>query len=118
MTKPVNDIAPISTTDKSKRDRELYVMNLPSGISPNDIMELLNTALISIEANTKIGKPIISAWVNSNEEFTLLEFRSSDECLNALKLNGMQLLNKPIKIGKPMYADEMTNKQTSNNKHI
>lgn len=38
IPKPTGENAPISTTEKSKRDRELYVTNLPSGLSSKEIV--------------------------------------------------------------------------------
>lgn len=110
MTKPslLNENIPISTTEKTKRNRELYVTNLPSNISIDEIKGLLNTAMISIEAHVESGLPIVKAIpVENNPNFTLLEFRCEEECQNALKLNGMQFLDKQIKLGKPIYTDEI-----------
>lgn len=53
------DEIPVSTSDISKKEVELYVINLPSDLTEDQIKELLNTALISIEANDKPGNPIV-----------------------------------------------------------
>ena len=107
---PKNDKAPLSTTEVSKRDKELYVTNLPSGLSPKDIVTLLNTAMLSIDSSIK-GDPIVNA-VQLDNEYTLLEFRNAEECLKGFKLNGISLLNKPIVIGKPIYSeDELLNQK-------
>ena len=101
-----NETVPISSTDKSKREKELYVTNLPNDLNPTKIVEILNTALRTIEANTTNQDPIIGAYTTSDKEFTFLQFRSIEDCNNAFKLNGMQILNKPIRIGKPVYSDD------------
>ena len=101
-----NETVPISSTDKSKREKELYVTNLPNDLNPTKIVEILNTALRTIEANTTNQDPIIGAYTTSDKEFTFLQFRSIEDCNNAFKLNGMQILNKPIRIGKPIYSDD------------
>ena len=132
-----NETVPISSTDKSKREKELYVTNLPNDLNPTKIVEILNTALRTIEANTTNQDPIIGAYTTSDKEFTFLQFRSIEDCNNAFKLNGMQILNKPIRIGKPVYSDDTNvttqekemfptlssfekdlNNKTSNNNHI
>ena len=111
IPKPTGENAPISTTEKSKRDRELYVTNLPSGLSTKEIVNLLNIAMISIEANIKPGDPILNATTIPDKDYTLLEFRTPEECVNGYKLNGMSFLNKPIVLGKPLYSDEIEKNQ-------
>jgi hypothetical protein len=86
--------APVSTSDPSKRDRELYAANLPKGLTPNDVITLLNSALVAIEANLKPGDPILSAWINVDQNYALLEFRCPKEANNAFKLNGLKIIDK------------------------
>ena len=100
------DEIPISSSDISKKDVELYVINLPGDLAEEQIKELLNTALISIEANDKIGNPIINAKRGKNGKFFILEFRTPNECKNAMNLNGMKILNRTLKIGQPNYLCE------------
>ena len=82
------------------------MVNLPGDLTEEQIQELLNTALISIEANDKIGNPIVKATKGKDGDFFLLEFRTVNECQNAMKLNGMKILNRKLKIGQPNYINE------------
>ena len=100
----INEI-PISPSDISKKDFELYVINLPQDLSEDQIKELLNTALISIEANEKKGEPITKVTKPKNGNFFILEFRTRTECKNAMNLNGMKILSRTLKIGQPNYLD-------------
>lgn len=93
MNKPTI-IAPISTSDPSKHNRELYIANLPEGLSPNDVTELMNTAMVAIGANLKSGNPILSTWMSSDSNYAFIEFRSPEETNNAFKLDGISLLGK------------------------
>ena len=106
---------PISSSDVSKKDVELYVINLPSDLTEDQIKELLNTALISIEANDKIGNPIVNVRKGKNGKFFILEFRTPNECKNAMNLNGMKILNRTLKIGQPNYLNENEGNNLSNN---
>ena len=54
----------------------------------------MNTALISIKGNTQSGNPIIDIWMNTEQKFAFLEFRSPEEASNALKLDGLNILGK------------------------
>ena len=101
----LNEI-PVSPSDICKKDFELYVVNLPQDLAEDQIKELLNTALISIEANEQKGEPITKVTKPKNGKFFLLEFRSRSECKNAIKLNGMRILNRTLKIGIPNYLNE------------
>lgn len=90
----VNETAPVSNSDPAKADRELYVANIPFGIGPNDLMQLLNNAMIAIGANLRSGNPIISAWMKENNQYAFLEFRTAEEANNAFKLDGISILDK------------------------
>ncbi len=68
--------------------------NLPKGLTPKDVTELLNSALVVIEANLKAGDPILSAWINPEQNYAILEFRCPKEVQNAFKLNGLKLIDK------------------------
>lgn len=94
LNKLTSDQAPISTSDPTKRDREIYISNLPEGLSPNDITELINTAMISINANVKSGPPVIGCWISAEQNCAFLEFRTPEEATNAFKLDGISLLEK------------------------
>ena len=100
------DEIPISSSDVSKKEVELYVINLPSDLAEDQIMELLNAALVSIEANDKIGDPIVKVTKGKNGNYFILEFRTANECKNAMNLNGMKILNRTLKIGQPNYLNE------------
>jgi hypothetical protein len=100
------DEIPISESDISKKDIELYVINLPIDLEEDQIKELLNTALISIEAKDKIGNPIIKVTKGKKGNFFILEFRTANECKNAMKLNGMKILSRTLKISQPNYSNE------------
>jgi hypothetical protein len=75
-------------------------MNLPDGLSPNDVTQLINTAMIAISANIKSGNPVLSTWMSSELNYALLEFRTPEETNNAFKLDGISLLGKVILLKK------------------
>ena len=66
----------------------------------------MNTAMIAINANLKSGNPIISAWINPESNCAILEFRSEEEANNAFKLDGLSIVGKSIKIGRPQHPGE------------
>ena len=70
----------------------MYVANLPEGLTPNDVTELMNAAMIAMDANINTGNPITGAWMSTDQNCSFLEFRSPEETINALKLDGISLL--------------------------
>lgn len=106
---------PISMSDPSKKDIELYVLNLYKDLDEDKVKELLNAALISIEANDSTGGPIINVTKNAEKNYFILEFRTESECQKAMKLNGMKILCRPLKLGKPKYLNENDKKDKNIN---
>jgi hypothetical protein len=71
-------------------------MNLPDGLTPQDILDLMNTALVAIQGSVKSGNPIINCWMNSDQKHNFIEFRTPEETTNGLKLDGLNILGKVI----------------------
>lgn len=101
-----NPDIPVSNSDPAKIKRELYIMNFPEGLIPSQITELMNTAMIAINANIKAGNPIVSTWINPESKYAIIEFRTEEEANNAFKLDGISILGKSIKIGRPQNPGE------------
>ncbi len=72
----------------------MFVGNLPDGLSPTEVTELMNTAMVAIGANVRSGNPIISTWMSSDGNYAFLEFRTPEEARNSIKLDGISLLGK------------------------
>lgn len=96
MSNISNINAPISTSESLKRNRELFINNLPEGLSSKEVMDLMNTAMIAMDANIKSGNPIIGAWMSTEQNCSFLEFRTQEEANNAFKLDGISLLGNVI----------------------
>lgn len=112
-----NPDIPISNSDPAKIKRELYITNFPEGLIPSQITELMNTAMIAINANVKQGNPIVSSWINPDANYAILEFRTEEEANNAFKLDGISILGKSIKIGRPQNPGEENIHQQISNPH-
>jgi hypothetical protein len=74
----------------------MFVGNLPEGLTPSDVKELMNAAMIAISANVKSGNPIVSTWMSQEGNFAFMEFRFPEEARNATKLDGLSLLGKVL----------------------
>jgi len=69
----------------------------------------LNTALITLKANTKAGDPVLSAWISTDGHYAFVEFRTAEEANNGFLLNTISILGQPLKVGRPKtYTGSLT----------
>ncbi len=87
--------------DQQRLARELYVGNIPPGLTIHKLIDRLNEILLSMGAVVMPGRPIVSGWIGGEGQFAFLEFRTAEECSNALSLNGYPLEGYALKVGKP-----------------
>jgi hypothetical protein len=85
----------------AKAERKLYIGNLPPGIASQNLVKLLNAALLSMKLNTQRGDPVLSAWISTDGHYAFVEFRSAEEANNGFKLNDLIILGQPLKVGRP-----------------
>jgi len=77
-------------TVNAKQAKRLYVHNLPSGATSEEIIEFFNLQLNGL--NVVSGSdPCISAQVATNNEYALLEFKTAEDATIALAMNGIAM---------------------------
>ncbi len=89
-----------TTILQSKHERQLYVGNLPPGLNGPQVTDLLNRALIKMNAVAQPGEPIVNSWVSSEGRFAFVEFRSPEDVQKAFVLSNVSIMGYPIKVGK------------------
>ena len=52
----------MSQVQQAKADRKLYIGNLPTGITNQQLMENLNQTLVSLKANLQVRFELYLAW--------------------------------------------------------
>eukprot|EP01029_Cantina_marsupialis_P030436 TRINITY_DN824_c0_g1_i11.p2 TRINITY_DN824_c0_g1~~TRINITY_DN824_c0_g1_i11.p2 ORF type:complete len:312 (+),score=95.27 TRINITY_DN824_c0_g1_i11:1922-2857(+) len=85
----------------TKIARELYVGNLPPGITGHQLKEFLGAVIVQMGANIHPGNPIVSSWLSTTNNFAFVQFRSIEETDNVMMLDGCQLMGQVLKIGRP-----------------
>jgi len=87
----------------TKAQRELYVGNLPPGITVPQLAEFLNTAFKQLNlCKDPTQNTVITAWVSTESHYAFVELRTIDEATAALTyLNGIQVGNFNLKFGRP-----------------
>ena len=77
-------------TVNAKQAKRLYIHNLPSGATSEEIIEFFNLQLNGL--NVVSGSdPCISAQVATNNEYALLEFKTAEDATIALAMNGIAM---------------------------
>jgi len=90
--------------EQQRQAKELYIGNIPPGIAVFALIDRLNDVLVEMGATTMPGKPIVSGWLGGQGQFAFLQLRTTEECNNALSLNGYTFDGFQLKVGRPKGA--------------
>jgi splicing factor U2AF subunit len=87
----------------TKAQRELYVGNLPPGITVPQLAEFLNAAFKQLGlCKDATQNTVITAWVSPESHYAFVELRTIEEATAALTyLNGIQVGMFSLKFGRP-----------------
>ena len=84
-----------------KPARELYIGNLPPGVTIPQLTQFLNTTLKNLGVCDEKGT-VMSCWINEGGHFAFVEFRTIEESNSAMiYLSGMQIGQFQLKVGRP-----------------
>ncbi|CAB4060252.1 U2AF2 [Lepeophtheirus salmonis] len=91
----------------SRQARRLYVGNIPSGVSEEEMMNFFNQKMHSLTLAQADGNPIFACHINLEKNFAFMEFRSTDEATYAMGFDGVQdSAHKVFLGGIPKYLNE------------
>jgi splicing factor U2AF subunit len=74
----------------SKQSKRLYVHNLPSGVSSEELMEFFNLQLNGLNVVSS-RDPCLSAHIASSKEYAALEFKTPEDATVALAMSGISM---------------------------
>jgi splicing factor U2AF subunit len=74
----------------SKQSKRLYVHNLPSGASSEELMEFFNLQLNGLNVVSS-QDPCLSAHIASSKEYAALEFKTPEDATVALAMSGISM---------------------------
>eukprot|EP00428_Durinskia_dybowskii_P037025 CAMPEP_0170261796 /NCGR_PEP_ID=MMETSP0116_2-20130129/30780_1 /TAXON_ID=400756 /ORGANISM="Durinskia baltica, Strain CSIRO CS-38" /LENGTH=407 /DNA_ID=CAMNT_0010512863 /DNA_START=65 /DNA_END=1285 /DNA_ORIENTATION=+ len=94
-------LSPLAVAADTKAMRELYVGNLPAGITSPQLVQFLNQVAQAVKVNSLPGEPVLGATMGGGGLFAFVEFRTAEEAANGLRLNGVELLGCQLKVGRP-----------------
>ena len=85
----------------TRRARRLHVGNLPAGLTGDALKELFNTTMQAAKLALDENPCVNDVHMSADNKFGFVEFRSAMETNQALALDGMQLLGKPLRVSRP-----------------
>eukprot|EP00658_Telonema_sp_P-2_P019594 TRINITY_DN17732_c0_g2_i1.p1 TRINITY_DN17732_c0_g2~~TRINITY_DN17732_c0_g2_i1.p1 ORF type:complete len:377 (-),score=65.42 TRINITY_DN17732_c0_g2_i1:464-1594(-) len=90
----------IANDPAAKKARELYVGNLPDGVTESSLKQFLNAALAQAGLVNSPGMSIASLRI-SQGKFSFAEFRTPDEATLGLHLNGIVMGSNVLSVNRP-----------------
>jgi len=93
--------APIMGSAVTRQARRLYVGNIPFGVTEDEMMEFFNQQMHLLGLAQAAGNPVLACQINLDKNFAFLEFRSIDECTQAVAFDGINLKGQSLKIRRP-----------------
>eukprot|EP00916_Digyalum_oweni_P017100 GHVL01027997.1.p1 GENE.GHVL01027997.1~~GHVL01027997.1.p1 ORF type:complete len:709 (+),score=117.98 GHVL01027997.1:40-2127(+) len=94
-------------TQRDKVSRELYVSNLPYGVSAEMITDYINALIVDRRLNIMPGGPVLRTSITMDAQHVFCEFRTVEEATKGLELNGHVWNGSALKVGRPRLAEGM-----------
>jgi splicing factor U2AF subunit len=86
--------------ENAKQAKRLFVHNIPAGATPESIVEWFNLQMNGL--NVVSGNdPCLSAQINPNKEYALVEFKTPEDATMALTFDGVLMEDDPNNPDKP-----------------
>ncbi|XP_040582089.2 splicing factor U2AF 50 kDa subunit-like [Lepeophtheirus salmonis] len=85
----------------SRQARRLYVGNIPSGVSEEEMMNFFNQKMHSLTLAQADGNPIFACHINLEKNFAFMEFRSTDEATYAMGFDGINFKGQSLILKRP-----------------
>ena len=93
---------PTQLLNETRQARRIYVGNLPSSVSPEELVAFLNDAMIKAGVNKWEGNPILQSVHQSKDGgFVFVELRDVDETTALLMWDGVIFGDRQIKVRRP-----------------
>ena len=91
-----------SMPQQTRHARRLYVGNLPTGMSEDELHSLFREAIQHAALDTLTEDPILSVYINQERRFCFLEFKTVEMTTACMALDGIDLAQKgKVKIKRP-----------------
>lgn len=80
----------------------MYVGGLPPTVNEKQISSFFSHALAAVGGNTAgPGESVVNVYINREKNFAFLEFRTVEECSNAMALDGIMFEGVSVRVRRP-----------------
>ncbi|KAH7404548.1 hypothetical protein KP509_15G031000 [Ceratopteris richardii] len=95
-------LATVSLTQSTRNLRRLYIGNVPASVSEGELLEFINSAMVSANAiHLHRTQPCINCMVNVEKSYAFAEFLTPEDATAGLALDGITLHGTTLKIRRP-----------------
>ena len=93
-----------------KPHRDLYLGNIPPGITIDQLKDFITAALTKVGFGSENKCAVVSCWISSDTHYAFLETRTLDQATAAVTyLNGVTVGQYSLRIGRPKGYTPMIN---------
>ena len=89
------------TAQTTRHARRIYLGGCPTMANEQELSSFFNDALVAVGGTTSEEAPVVNVYINLEKKFAFVEFRSVEECSNALALDGVMIQGEPVRIRRP-----------------
>jgi splicing factor U2AF subunit len=90
----------------TKQQREIYIGNLPPGVTVPEITDFMNVTIrqLGLSAGAPVGS-VVCSWVSTDGHYAFVELRTVEEASASMAyLTGLQIGTYVLKVGRPKAA--------------
>lgn len=95
---------PQALNQATKLMREIYVGNLPPGMTVPQLTDFINTTMknLNLAIPSPFGGSVVSVWISTDGHYAFVELRTVEEASGALNhLGGVLCGTNQIRVGRP-----------------
>jgi len=89
------------TQQATRHARRVYVGGLPPTATEQSIAMFMSQALAAVGGTTGQGDCVINVYINAEKKFAFVEFRTVEECSNAMALDGIMFEGVTVRVRRP-----------------
>eukprot|EP01024_Parvocaulis_polyphysoides_P010517 TRINITY_DN13597_c0_g2_i1.p2 TRINITY_DN13597_c0_g2~~TRINITY_DN13597_c0_g2_i1.p2 ORF type:complete len:391 (+),score=53.85 TRINITY_DN13597_c0_g2_i1:34-1206(+) len=89
------------TQQATRHARRVYVGGLPITATEQSIATFFNHAMAAIDGASHPGDCVINVYIDHEKKFAFVEFRTVEECSNAMALDGIMFEGVSVRVRRP-----------------
>ena len=86
----------------TRHARRVYIGGLPPSANEDAVKSFFTNALAAVGGTQPVpGDPVLNVYMNQEKKFAFVEFRSVEECSNAMGLDGVLMEGVSLRVRRP-----------------